>query len=277
VIENDKIKIVNLEGFTEGAKSKSKPKSKPKSKTDLIKEKAEEDKAKSEADAAKAEADAAKAEADAAKAEAEKAKAEAEKAKAEADTAKIETEKAKTETGNVNYQPAMDLQGEKNKEETVDNSANVAESENTENVVETDNAVNEDSTENFTNYTNLYPDLNENRMNNHMKKDHNVDVKAAFKKQNCKNGELKYKNILVKNEMAPHIFSELNYTNGPCNPCLDTCKYSIIEEKMKTEEELVKPKNSNDFVSSVMSLLFPTQTNTVPAVRVVNERFSNYK
>jgi hypothetical protein len=261
--ENDKIKIVNLEGFTEGAKSKSKSKSK--SKTDLIKEKAEADKAKAEADKAKAEADAAKAEAD--------------KAKAEADTAKIETEKAKTETetGNVNYQPAMDLQGENNKEETVDNSANVAESENTENVAETDNGVNKDSTENFTNYTNLYPDLNENRMNNHMKKDHNVDVTAAFKKQNCKNGQLKYKNILVKNEMAPHIFSELNYTNGPCNPCAESCNYSIIEEKMKTEEELVKPKNSNDFVSSVMSLLFPTQTNTVPAVRVVNERFSNYK
>ena len=81
----------------------------------------------------------------------------------------------------------------------------------------------------------------------------------------------------VKNEMAPHIFSELNYTNGPCNPCAESCNYSIIEEKMKTEEELVKPKNSNDFVSSVMSLLFPTQTNTVPAIRVVSEPFSNYK
>jgi hypothetical protein len=110
-----------------------------------------------------------------------------------------------------------------------------------------------------------------------MKNDHNVDVKAAFKKQNCKNGQLKYKNILVKNEMAPHIFSELNYTNGPCNPCAESCNYSIIEEKMKTEEELVKPKNSNDFVSSVMSLLFPTQTNTVPAIRLVSEPFSNYK
>ena len=67
----------------------------------------------------------------------------------------------------------------------------------------------------------------------------NKDLIAQFQKENCVNNELKYKDMIVKNDMAEHVFSELIFENGqPCNPCNMACKYSIIEEKLKTEEKM---------------------------------------
>ena len=229
----DNVRVINLEGFQEGAKSKKKKSkkesSKPSSSTDT--ESPEEIEKQANAEQAVAEAEEAKANAEKAAAEAEEATSNAEKAKTDAEVAEIEKEKAQI-------------------------------------------TINATDNEQFSNYNELYPDL----AVAHMQNDHKInDVKSYFKKQYCKKGELKYKNILVKNEMVTHIFPEVNFENGPCNPCLDTCKYSIIEEKMKTEDELVKPKNSNDFVAYVLSLLFPVQTNTAPAIGVVSEPFSQYK
>ena len=275
--ETDKIKMVHLEGFTEGLDSSEDSNVSQEEQTKLVeseKAKAELIKVKADAAKAKAEADKAKAEAVSARAESDSAKYQARAEEAKADQATTESENAKNKI--LNETKVDNFEDGKEKEESFEDGKEKEEKE--ESFEDGREKKKEDDTaEGFTNYTDLYPELHANRIKNHMKNDHRVDVKAAFKKQNCKNGELKYKNMSVKNEMAPHIFSELNYTNGPCNPCAESCNYSIIEEKMKTEEELVKPKNSNDFVSSVMSLLFPTQTNTVPAIRLVSEPFSNYK
>jgi hypothetical protein len=59
------------------------------------------------------------------------------------------------------------------------------------------------------------------------------DVQKVFTKNNCENGKLKYKSMEVKSEMAPHVFTELNYTDRPCNPCSDSCGFSIVEEKIQ--------------------------------------------
>jgi hypothetical protein len=121
-------------------------------------------------------------------------------------------------------------------------------------------------TSGFTNYSNLY---------NELKKEENTNTKfkKQFKKQNCQDNELKFKNITVKNEIAPHIFPELKYENEPCNPCSDTCNFSIIEEKIKNEDALMKPVNSNDVV---LKLRIP-ESNTIPSIGVVSEPFSTYK
>ena len=223
----DNVRVIDLEGFQEGAKSKKKKLSLPPPPPETP----EEMEKRANAEQAVAEAEEAKANAEKAAAEAEEATSNAEKAKTDAEVAEIEKEKAQI-------------------------------------------TLNATDNEQFSNYNELYPDP----VAAHMQNDHKInDVKSYFKKQYCKKGELKYKNILVKNEMVTHIFPEVNFENGPCNPCLDTCKYSIIEEKMKTEDELVKPKNSNDFASYVLSLLFPVQTNTAPAIGVVSEPFSQYK
>jgi hypothetical protein len=227
VEQYDNVRVINLEGFQEGAKSKKKKLSLPPPPPETP----EEMEKRANAEQAVAEAEEAKSNAEKAAAEAEEATSNAEKAKTDAEVAEIEKEKAQI-------------------------------------------TINATDNEQFSNYNELYPDP----VAAHMQNDHKInDVKSYFKKQYCKKGELKYKNILVKNEMVTHIFPEVKFENGPCNPCLDTCKYSIIEEKMKTEEDLVKPKNSNDFVSYVLSLLFPVQTNTAPAIGLVSEPFSQYK
>ena len=64
------------------------------------------------------------------------------------------------------------------------------------------------------------------------------DLIDQFKKENCVGGELKYKDMNVKNDMAEHVFSELKFYNSLCNACNNTCKYSIIESKVKTEEKM---------------------------------------
>jgi len=64
------------------------------------------------------------------------------------------------------------------------------------------------------------------------------DLIEQFKKENCVGGELKYKDMTVKKDMAEHVFSELAFDNRPCNACNNTCKYSIIESKIKTEEQM---------------------------------------
>jgi hypothetical protein len=68
--------------------------------------------------------------------------------------------------------------------------------------------------------------------------DYKPDLIDQFKKENCVGGELKYKDMTVKNDMAEHVFSELAFNNKPCNACDNTCKYSIIEGKIKTEEKM---------------------------------------
>jgi hypothetical protein len=100
------------------------------------------------------------------------------------------------------------------------------------------------------------------------------DAKQSFREQNCKNGGLMHKNIPVKPEMAGHVFPELNFESKPCNPCSTTCDFSIIEEKLSKEEDLVAPKNSNDWFHETWSKLWGVSTNPVPAFRLKSEPFS---
>jgi len=66
---------------------------------------------------------------------------------------------------------------------------------------------------------------------------------TTFRDRNCKNGDLEYKNMKVKPDMADVVFPELEFKNDPCNPCVSGCKFSIIEAKMNTQDEL-KPIHS---------------------------------
>ena len=86
--------------------------------------------------------------------------------------------------------------------------------------------------ENYENYKELYEDI----------QPINSDAQNTFRKENCSSkGALQYKNMEVKNDMAEQIFPELKFKDHQCNPCLNACNFSIIESKIKTEDEL-KPK-----------------------------------
>ena len=66
-----------------------------------------------------------------------------------------------------------------------------------------------------------------------------TNAKDKFRKDNCFNGELKYKGIIVKNDMAEHVFPELKIAHESCNPCNQGCEFSIIEEKLRTEQMMI--------------------------------------
>jgi hypothetical protein len=86
--------------------------------------------------------------------------------------------------------------------------------------------------ENYENYKELYEEI----------EPINSDTQDTFRTENCSSkGTLQYKDMEVKNDMAGQIFPELNFKDQPCNPCSKTCNFSIIESKIKTEDEL-KPK-----------------------------------
>ena len=66
-----------------------------------------------------------------------------------------------------------------------------------------------------------------------------------FRKQYCDGNILKYKDMNVRGDMIEHIFPEVAYKDEKCNPCTETCDFSIIENRIKTENQLI-PKSSKD-------------------------------
>jgi cytochrome c-type biogenesis protein CcmH/NrfF len=69
-------------------------------------------------------------------------------------------------------------------------------------------------------------------------KDEDNQIHKEFRQENCQNGVLMYKNNKVKKDMAEFVFPELKRGDNNCNPCDKTCRFSIIETKLKTEKEL---------------------------------------
>ena len=62
-----------------------------------------------------------------------------------------------------------------------------------------------------------------------------------FRKEYCDaKGQLKYKGGIVQPEMADHVFREIQFPSdsAKCNPCDETCEFSIIEERLNQEEGL---------------------------------------
>lgn len=106
-------------------------------------------------------------------------------------------------------------------------------------------------------------------------------LRKQFEKQYCNKGNLTYKDADVRVEMAQHVFPEIVFEKGQCNPCDKSCDYSIIEEKMKTEQDLRTPKKSDDFLWANMLQYFsflsgPKKDEPVHSAKIVSEQFSDY-
>ena len=89
-------------------------------------------------------------------------------------------------------------------------------------------------------------DFREYEMTNEMNK---------FVQNHCdENGRLMNDGIAVNPEMASHIFPELKFDYSHCDPCNSRCKFSVMDQRLNAEEELVKPKNSNEWYDSILPL-----------------------
>jgi len=82
-------------------------------------------------------------------------------------------------------------------------------------------------------------------MVNYSEVDENKDIlinnehkQENFRKQHCKNNHLMNKDAQINYEMTEHIFPEIKFRRGVCNPCNKSCDFSVIEKKINTEKEL---------------------------------------
>jgi len=66
------------------------------------------------------------------------------------------------------------------------------------------------------------------------------EAKSRFQKANCKGTSLYNKNVEMNSEMAEHVYPEIAFSYNTCNPCKESCEYSIVENKIRTEEEIRK-------------------------------------
>lgn len=95
--------------------------------------------------------------------------------------------------------------------------------------------------ENMSILTDVYVD---NKKDEEVKEDDNPSTVEGmttiddFRKKNCKRNQLMFKDMKVNQDMSRHVFPSIDFKNGPCNVCDDTCEFSILENRLKTEKEL---------------------------------------
>jgi len=69
-----------------------------------------------------------------------------------------------------------------------------------------------------------------------------------FRKSNCDGqSRLTLNGTVVRPEMVDHVFREVKFPNNraKCNPCDESCEFSVIEERINQEEGL-RPTSSKD-------------------------------
>ena len=94
--------------------------------------------------------------------------------------------------------------------------------------------------ESMSNLTDVYPRVEAMEDEDEPSKIENISVINDFRKENCKGTDLMYKDMKVKPDMIGHIFPNVEFKDGECNVCESTCKFSIIENRLKTEKELFR-------------------------------------
>jgi hypothetical protein len=69
--------------------------------------------------------------------------------------------------------------------------------------------------------------------------------RQEFRKKHCQKGHLMHKGEIVKTEMSQHIFPEIKQNDfHKCNICDPSCSFEIIENYIRTEEDLMKPTSA---------------------------------
>jgi hypothetical protein len=94
--------------------------------------------------------------------------------------------------------------------------------------------------ESMSNLSDVYPTIEHMEDDAEGSKQQSVSVVNAFRKENCNGIDLMYKDMKVKPDMIGHIFPNVEFKDGECNVCDSTCKFSIIENRLKTEKELFR-------------------------------------
>ena len=76
---------------------------------------------------------------------------------------------------------------------------------------------------------------------------------SLYRKEHCVDSRVQHKDQDLKNHLVTHVHPELNFSNGECNPCDRTCRFTI-GSKQSTENQL-KPVNTRDTTTLRGSIL----------------------
>ena len=128
----------------------------------------------------------------------------------------------------------------------------------------------EQNLEAFEDYPSEYKYLSGEKENvyNHFNKDHINILKNTFVKNNCRNGQLFHKEYNVKKEMTEFVYPNIKFEDDTCNVCDPNCKFSIIEQKIQTEDLMMKPVDSNDWYNDAMVKINGVISLPTPAIQV---------
>lgn len=82
---------------------------------------------------------------------------------------------------------------------------------------------------------------------------------AVFRKKHCRKGKLYHKNMEIKSENAPHVFSEMKFSQNTCNPCDETCRFEV--KKIDTEKQLTPIESRGNDEPSWWKMMIPDSGN----------------
>jgi len=115
---------------------------------------------------------------------------------------------------------------------------------------------------------------------------HTDPLKKDFQEKHCKAGNLEYKGMRVRDEMAEHVFPELHFSKAPCNACNNICDYYVSEEdivddtirdnKLYYENVMVFPKSSKEWFSNVSGAISNMNVPSPALERIVAEPFGEF-
>jgi hypothetical protein len=101
------------------------------------------------------------------------------------------------------------------------------------------------------------------------------NAREEFRKENCKNGELTLKGLAIKPEMSDHVFREIKFPAADkCNPCDKSCKFSIVESRIRGETEIRKQVSGRE-VSMVDSFTEKINSAYEPVVSMFGNAYTS--
>ena len=98
-----------------------------------------------------------------------------------------------------------------------------------------------------------------------------------FQKNHCHNNQLHYKDFPIRNDAVEHVFPEIKFNSGVCNPCDPNCQISFVNNKIDTETQLVLPKSSNDSIFDSWKDIFGKDNNFFPRLEDIGQNFALFK
>jgi hypothetical protein len=70
---------------------------------------------------------------------------------------------------------------------------------------------------------------------------------ASFRQKHCSKGHLVHKGQCVSNEMAEHVFPEIEQKDfHKCNICDYSCDFKFIDRKIQVQDDLMKPLSGRE-------------------------------